>query len=213
MDLAADTLPRIVPQILVGARELAVPLLSACTILSESSSQRDTLLAQLFNLKKRPSPEERRAIENGVVCIAAWAGHTVVEGELLPQCLEQLAQRSTERRIMVAETCALLVPHVSAAMRSSLLMSILQQLLSDRDPAVREAAVMALAVIVARCDDADKYAQCEQLMLTAAVDASLEVALACRKTLLPVLAQWAMHIGKVYIQFYIFKNNNTALKV
>lgn len=181
---------------LVGARELAIPLLSACTVLSSSSAQRDSLLAQLFNLKKRPSPEERRAIISGVVSVAAWAGHTVTESELLPQCWEQLAHKSTERRLLVAETCSALVPHVSSAMRSSLLMSMLQQLLGDREAIVRESAVVALANLVSRCDDIDKYAQCEHLMLCVAVDVNQQVAAVCRTTFLPVVAQWASHIGK-----------------
>lgn len=197
VELTGDALPRIVPQMLVGARELAVPILSACTVLSKSSRQRDTLLAQLFNLKKRPSPEERHAIISGVVNVAAWAGHTITEAELLPQCWEQLSNKCTERRLLVAETCCALVPHVSSAMRSSLLMSMLQQLLSDREPVVRESAVIALAVLVSRCDDSDKYAQCEQLTLAAVVDSNKQVAATCRNTLLPVLAQWALSTGNL----------------
>lgn len=202
VDLAGETLPRLVPQMLVGARELAIPLLAACAVLSPSSSQRDALLAQLFNLKKRPSAEERRVIVHGVVRVAAWADRAVAEGELLAQCWEQLAHRAAERRLLVAETCAALVSHVSAAMRGSLLMSMLQQLLADREPVVREAAVVALAVLVARCDDGDRYGQCEQLTLTAAVDGSSQVSCMCRTTLLPVLAQWATQIGRVTIFFH-----------
>lgn len=75
------------------------------------------------------------------------------------------------------------------------MLSMLQQLLEDRDPLVKEMAVKALALVIAYCDDTDKYPQCEELALCILGDSSNNVVNCNIRILLPVLAEWALNTG------------------
>ncbi|XP_046659376.1 RAB11-binding protein RELCH homolog [Homalodisca vitripennis] len=191
--VVALTLPRIIPNVLINKREELIPLL-VCTIhLHQDSAQRDTLLQWLFNLKKRPQEEERRCILAGMVSLARASSQTVIESELLPHCWEQMSHKHTERRLLVAEACSALAPYISAGLRNSLLLSILQQLLGeDREETVRVSCVRSLALIVAVMADTDKYTQCEELTLIALQDSATAVADSAVHILLPILAQWSL---------------------
>lgn len=63
--LVAASLLKLVPNIILNKREEAVPLLVGAVHLNDDPSERDELLQQLFNLKKRPSEAERGAILAG----------------------------------------------------------------------------------------------------------------------------------------------------
>ena len=59
---------------------------------------------------------------------------TVVEAEILPQLWQQIEHKHLERRILVAETCAWLLPNIPSDIRDSLVFSMLQQLvMQDRE--------------------------------------------------------------------------------
>lgn len=79
------------------------------------------------------------------------------------------------------------------------MLSMLQQLLEDRDPIVREKAVKALALVVAYCDDVDKYTQCEDLAFSIMNDSNINVVNCTIHILLPVLAEWALNTSMYFI--------------
>ncbi|KAK7793564.1 hypothetical protein R5R35_000400 [Gryllus longicercus] len=196
--ILGQSLPRIIPNVILNKREEVIPLI-ICTIhLHPVASDRDKLLHLLFNLKKRPQEEERRMILAGIVGIARCSGLSLVENEILPQCWEQLSHRHVERRLLVAESCSALAPYVSSSIRNSLMLSMLQQmLLEDRDECVREMVVRSLALIVTFMDDKDKYFQCEELAMTALDDPSSAVVGSAIRILMPVLAKWALDLGRL----------------
>lgn len=109
------SLLRIIPNIILNKREEVIPLLISAVHLNPNISERDKLLQQLFNLKKKPSDTERTMILTGIVGIAKNSGKSLVENEILPQCWEQLTHKHPERRLLVAESCAALIPYISVS--------------------------------------------------------------------------------------------------
>lgn len=75
------------------------------------------------------------------------------------------------------------------------MLSMLQQMMEDREEKVREMVVRALAFIVGYCDDLDKYWQCEELAIRTLNDTSDCVVNISMYVLFPVLAQWALTTG------------------
>lgn len=80
---------------------------------------RDKLLNLLFNLKKKPQPEERSIILESLLKIAQLKGSNTVENEILPQCWEQIMHKYVERRMLAAESCFVLAPYVSVSVKST----------------------------------------------------------------------------------------------
>lgn len=68
-------------------------------------------------------------------------------------------------------------------------------MLEDREEAVRNVVVHALALVVVLCIDKDKYNQCEELAFTILKDASPAVVDSDTQVLFPVLAKWALELG------------------
>lgn len=64
----SQSLLRIIPNIILNKREEAIPLLISAVNLNPDASERDKLLQQLFNLKKKPSEAERVMILTGENC-------------------------------------------------------------------------------------------------------------------------------------------------
>lgn len=193
--VVSQSLLKIIPNIILNKREEAIPLLMAAIYLNPMTSERDKLLQQLFNLKKKPTERERLTILSGVVGIAKYAGEQLVENEILPQCWLQLTHKYIERRLLVAEACTVLIPYVSSPIRNSLILSMLQQMLEDKEDVVREQVVKALALLFSMCEDGDKYSQCEQIALNTLNDSSNDVVNLSTQILYPVLAKWALQIG------------------
>ncbi|XP_064466684.1 RAB11-binding protein RELCH homolog [Ornithodoros turicata] len=200
--LLARCLPHIVPNVLLAKREELVPLLLAAVALHPEAEARDSLLHLLFNLTKRPDGDQRQVILTGLLTIAHSLGHSRVESELLPQCWEQISHKCMERRLLVAESCGHLASCVAAEMCSSLLLSMLQQMLTDeREEAVRNAATRSLSVLLAYVEDQDKFTQAIQLSLRIIQDDSDSVSEAGLSVLLPSVASWALHLGKLQTDF------------
>ena len=158
--LLADQLPEIIPHVLLARRGALLPLLLIAVEHHPSPETRDILLNILFNLTKKPDADMRSVIIRGFLEIAARQSmktsirndksnnteeyqnmededNSTIEEEILPQLWQQIEHKHCERRILVAETCAWLLPHIPADIRDSLVFSMLQQLvLQDRDPQV-----------------------------------------------------------------------------
>lgn len=64
--MLSQSLLRIIPNIILNKREEVIPLLVSVIYLNPKASERDKLLQQLFNLKKKPSQEEREVILAGL---------------------------------------------------------------------------------------------------------------------------------------------------
>lgn len=193
--LLAKCLPNIVPNILLAKREELIPLILCAIILHPHAKERDKLLNILFNLIKRPDEDQRHMILTGFVAVAQHLGPEKVEAELLPQCWEQIAHKYPERRILVAESCGVLTPFIPNSIRSSLVLSILQQmLLEEKEDEVRESAVRSLAVLLAFLEDNGKFSQALSLLLKVLNDDSQRVADVALNLLLPSISCWALEI-------------------
>ncbi|XP_031705813.1 RAB11-binding protein RELCH homolog isoform X1 [Anarrhichthys ocellatus] len=197
-------LPHIVPNVLLAKRERMVahlcqeliPLILCTACLHPESRERDQLLHILFNLIKRPDDEQRQMILTGCVAFARHVGPTRVEAELLPQCWEQINHKYPERRLLVAESCGALAPYLPKEIRSSLVLSMLQQMLAeDKADMVREAVVKSLGIIMGYIDDADKYSQGFELMLLSLGDPSERVVSAVHQVFIPAFAAWTTELG------------------
>ncbi|KAM9416857.1 RAB11-binding protein RELCH homolog isoform 12-T12 [Salvelinus alpinus] len=189
-------LPHIVPNVLLAKREELIPLILCTACLHPEPKERDQLLHILFNLIKRPDDEQRRMILTGCVAFARHVGPTRVEAELLPQCWEQINHKYSERRLLVAEACGALAPYLPKEIRSSLVLSMLQQMLAeDKADMVREAVVKSLAIIMGYIDDPDKYSQGFELMLLSLGDPSERVVSAIHQVFIPAFAAWTTELG------------------
>ncbi|KAM9713010.1 RAB11-binding protein RELCH homolog isoform 2-T2 [Menidia menidia] len=200
-------LPHIVPNVLLAKRERMVthlcqeliPLILCTACLHPEPKERDQLLHILFNLIKRPDDEQRQMILTGCVAFARHVGPTRVEAELLPQCWEQINHKYPERRLLVAESCGALAPYLPKEIRSSLVLSMLQQMLTeDKADMVREAVVKSLGIIMGYIDDSDKYSQGFELMLLSLGDPSERVVNAVHQVFIPAFAAWTTELGNLY---------------
>ncbi|XP_029955399.1 RAB11-binding protein RELCH homolog isoform X1 [Salarias fasciatus] len=200
-------LPHIVPNVLLAKRERMVthlcqeliPLILCTACLHPEPKERDQLLHILFNLIKRPDDEQRQMILTGCVAFARHVGPTRVEAELLPQCWEQINHKYPERRLLVAESCGALAPYLPKEIRSSLVLSMLQQMLTeDKADMVREAVVKSLGIIMGYIDDPDKYSQGFELMLLSLGDPSERVVSAVHQVFIPAFAAWTTELGTLY---------------
>ena len=141
------------PNTLINKREELLPLFLTAIQKHPDTKVRDQLLHLLFNLTKKPDSDQRKVILRGFKKMARTLGHEKVETELLPQLWEQLDHKHPERRLLVAETCAVLLPYIPNALISSLVFSMLQQLvLEDKDLEVRQSAINTLAILVCYLD-------------------------------------------------------------
>ena len=138
ISLLANELPQIIPHVLLARRGTVLPLLLIAVEHHTSPEVRDNLLTILFNLTKKPDEEMRSVIVKGFVEIVSRQNTgnntTLVEAEILPQLWQQIEHKHLERRILVAETCAWLLPNIPSDIRDSLVFSMLQQLvMQDRE--------------------------------------------------------------------------------
>ena len=166
------------PNTLINKREELLPLFLTAIQKHPDTKVRDQLLHLLFNLTKKPDSDQRKVILRGFKKMARTLGHEKVETELLPQLWEQLDHKHPgnylvfdftnflknnsdftnfflflERRLLVAETCAVLLPYIPNALISSLVFSMLQQLvLEDKDLEVRQSAIKSLSILVCYLD-------------------------------------------------------------
>ncbi|XP_024135570.1 RAB11-binding protein RELCH homolog isoform X6 [Oryzias melastigma] len=193
-------LPHIVPNVLLAKREELIPLILCTACLHPEPKERDQLLHILFNLIKRPDDEQRQMILTGCVAFARHVGPTRVEAELLPQCWEQINHKYPERRLLVAESCGALAPYLPKEIRSSLVLSMLQQMLAeDKADMVREAVVKSLGIIMGYIDDADKYSQGFELMLLSLGDPSERVVNAVHQVFIPAFSAWSTELGNLHV--------------
>ncbi|EDO33912.1 predicted protein, partial [Nematostella vectensis] len=196
--ILARCLPHIVPNVLLNKREELIPVIICTAIHHPHAKDRDNLLHMLFNLIKRPDEEQRQMIMNGCAAFAQVVEPTRVEAELLPQWWEQITHKYHERRLLVAEACGVLSPYLPDTIRSSLVWSMLRQMLmDDRNEEVREAVTKSLGLVLAYMENSDKYDQAHELLMITLNDATDHVVRAAQHVLLPALADWSMDLNKL----------------
>ena len=162
---------------------------------------RDSLTNLLFNLIKKPDEQQRQMIIIGCVALARLIGKERTEGELLPQCWEQISSKYEERRVLVAESCGALAAYSKSSMRVSLILSILTQLLDDKSSLVRESVVKNLAQLISYFEDEEKYSKIELFVLKLFYDSSKEVTDNVKQILLPVFMEWSYTLNVLLDRF------------
>ena len=85
------------------------------------------------------------------------SGCARVEAEVLPLCWGQMNEKHVERRILVAETATALLPYMDVDIASSLVYSILTQLLEDKEDVVVAAAIKGLSFLLCFLNSAEKF--------------------------------------------------------
>eukprot|EP00794_Sanderia_malayensis_P019013 gene19013-20925_t len=199
LQVVARCLPNVVPNVLLNKREELIPIILCIVRLHDDVKVRDALLHMLFNLIKRPDEEQRKMIIDGFVAFAKKVGPTRIEAELLPQCWEQISHKYPERRLLVAETCGCVAPYIPAELLSSLMFSMLKQIIEDdRSEKVREAATRSFALTLAFVDDENKYSQAIHLLMKTLLDSCESVSEVSRQMLLPVIGIWTLELGTLH---------------
>jgi hypothetical protein len=160
------------------------------------TEKRYDLTNMLFNLVKIPNEQQRRVIMDGLLYLCDLAGPERTSNELLPQALEQISNKYEERRVLVAESCGWLAPHVKPELRLSLLLSIVQQLIQDKSALVRAATATNIARLLHLEDDPQgvdlkKFQQLADMLFQLLQDPEPMVSSATKQSLLPVFADWA----------------------
>ncbi|KAG1685943.1 LisH domain and HEAT repeat-containing protein KIAA1468 [Nymphon striatum] len=201
-------LPYIIPNVILAKREELIPVILATISTHPEANERDNLLHLLFNLIKRPDSDQRQVILSGFVSIARHLGPTRVEAELLPQCWEQISHKYVERRLLVAESCGILAPHIPTEIRNSLVLSMLQQIVTeDKSEDVRIAAVRSLAMIYSLIDEPDKVTQGLELVMQSLMDSSEAVVDAVIATFLPAIAIWLLQLNQLLNRLIMYIMN------
>jgi len=101
-----------------------------------------------------------------------------------------------ERRILVAETCGFIAPYIPVALQSSLIFSMLSQMLQeDRSEDVRKAVIKSLSLNLSYVTDERKYHQSFDLFMMGLNDGEESVVMETKNYLLPILSIWASELS------------------
>ena len=162
VDLLLKYLPVLTENLHVEKRICLIPLLLATSLVEKDQKEQPTfaLLKILFNLIEKPTLNQRAIILEACIHFSKLAGPTCVSNHLLPQCWEQLNDKHDEKRMLVAEACNKLAPFIYNDMRSSLMFSILKQIIEqEKSDAVRVCAAQSLSILINYIKDEQKFIQ------------------------------------------------------
>jgi hypothetical protein len=116
---------------------------------SSSSKNENDMLKLLFNLIERPNHEQRCLLLASCIQFSRLMSPTCVNSELLPKCWEEINEKSEEKRLMIAESCATLAPFISIDMRSSLMFSIAKHIIEqEKSEMVRVCAAKSFSILI-----------------------------------------------------------------
>ena len=191
--VVANCIPHVVKGVILSKREELLPILLVAIRQHPDPAVRDVLTRLMFNVILKPSAEQRSMIMSGCVTLASVAGSIRTEMELLPQCWEQMTDKYEERRVLVADSCGALGAFIRPELRSSLILSILEQLLDDKSKLVREAVARNLAHVVTFLSEknSDKLQQTFEMMTRLLKDSEMSVLRVAEYLLLPTVLDWA----------------------
>lgn len=196
-----ENLPTVTRSVILKARKDLLPMLLISIQQHPDPQIRDPLTNLLFNLIKKPDEQQRQMIIIGCVALARLIGKERTEGELLPQCWEQISSKYEERRVLVAESCGALAAYSKSSMRVSLILSMLMQLLDDKSEMVRVAVVRNLAQLISYFEDQEKYSKVEELLLKLFYDPARPVVECVKQILVPVFMEWSHILGILLKRF------------
>ena len=187
---------------MLSSRIDIVPLLLYSISCQRDAGTRESLITVLFNLMKRPDQPTRERILQGLLWLShqqGW-GSKRIEEELLPQCLEQMNQKYNEKKILVAQAISVLASYIDRTLRSSLLISMILQLVNDKDPVVVIPAIRSLAVLINLVEDDDKMEQVYNVVVFTLrnPDTSGEIVEEIQSSIMPVLNVWMMKTGQSF---------------
>eukprot|EP01133_Synstelium_polycarpum_P015454 gene15454-18335_t len=170
----ANALPHILSGVLLVKREELIPVILVVIMNHTDETTRFAMTKMLFNLIKRPNEIQRHAIMKGCMALASIVGPSRTETEILSQCWEQLSEKHPERRVLVADSCGCLAQFASPELRISLVLSILQQLGTDKSSLVRVAVAKNFSLLINFFETDDKYNQVEESFKALLYDAEAE---------------------------------------
>lgn len=147
VNLLAKYIHHIVPNVIISKRIDLIPLITCTIRVCHDAKEQERLISLLFNLIKRPNEEQRRMILSGIIVVLQVSPHQN-SSLLLPNLWDHVSDKFPERRILLAESCASLAHYVRPALRTNLILSILIQLLKDKNPAVRSAASKSFSCLL-----------------------------------------------------------------
>eukprot|EP00002_Diphylleia_rotans_P034045 TRINITY_DN7286_c0_g1_i2.p1 TRINITY_DN7286_c0_g1~~TRINITY_DN7286_c0_g1_i2.p1 ORF type:complete len:850 (+),score=168.79 TRINITY_DN7286_c0_g1_i2:62-2611(+) len=193
--LVSDSLPHIVPNVLLNKREELIPVIVGAIGLHPDSKVRDSLTHMLFNLIKKPDEKQRKMILAGCISLARILGVDRTGEELLPQCWEQINHKAVERRVLVADSCGTLASFTRPDLRSSLVLSILSQLVDDKSPVVRQAVARNLALLLKFMSDDSKHAPLMDIFMKLISEDTVEASITSIGEFFPHFTEWSQAHG------------------
>lgn len=147
VNLLAKYVHHIVPNVIISKRIDLIPLITCTIRVCRDTNEQERLMSLLFNLIKRPNEEQRRMILSGIIVVLQVSPNQS-SSLLLPNLWDHVNDKFPERRILLAESCATLAHYVRPVIRTNLVLSILIQLLKDKNAAVRSAACKSFSCLL-----------------------------------------------------------------
>lgn len=223
VNLLAKYIHHIVPNVIISKRIDLIPLITCTIRVCRDTNEQERLISLLFNLIKRPNEEQRRMILSGIIVVLQVSPHQS-SSLLLPNLWDHVNDKFPERRILLAESCAALAHYVRPVMRTNLILSILIQLLKDKNAAVRSASCKSFACLLTLI--MDRNDEVFDACLSATEDIiqdvlqqtpvnfcehrfELEQMRSCAlETVYPLLCMWAVKLNRFKVEiaeFYLTK--------
>lgn len=147
VNLLAKYIHHIVPNVIISKRIDLIPLITCTIRVCRDTNEQERLMSLLFNLIKRPNEEQRRMIISGIIVVLQISPDRS-SSLLLPNLWDHVNDKFHERRILLAESCSTLAHYVRPIMRTNLILSILIQLLKDKNVLVRSAACKSFSCLL-----------------------------------------------------------------
>ena len=161
--LLVKYLPKITENVSSENRLVLIPLLLVTCLIEKDYNPHPeyNLVKLLFNLIDKPNNQQRSVILDACSQFSKQAGPTCANNHLLQSALwEQLNDKNEEKRMLVAEACSKLAPFIYNEMRSSLMFSILKQILEqEKCDSVRVCAAQSLSILINYIKDEQKFIQ------------------------------------------------------
>ena len=192
VQILAERLPTLVSSLVLSVRIEIIPLLLHPINKHQETVVRDELLGVLVNLLKKPELFSRVKILSALVWIASREDWSVsrTEEEILPHLWQQVDNKNVERRLLVSEGVGALSRFVSIEMRTSLLYSLLNQLLTDIELDVVLSSIKSMAILLTSIEVEDKIEKLKELIFDCLIRHSFNASIiqSLVRTLLPVLS-------------------------
>lgn len=223
VNLLVKYIHHIVPNVIISKRIDLIPLITCAIRVCRDTNEQERLISLLFNLIKRPNEEQRRMILSGIIVVLQVSPHQS-SSLLLPNLWDHVNDKFPERRILLAESCSTLAHYVRPVMRTNLILSILMQLLKDKNATVRSAACKSFSCLLTLIMDRNDEVFDACLSATEDIIQDVlqqtpvhfcehryeleQVRFCALETVYPLLCMWAVKLNRFKLElaeFYITK--------